>query len=510
MPDLTSTPPDKKTDPSSAAKVALLQDALSVPPVAPPTSEPMVKAEDVTIADFSGVLSHYELMFHEMYIIEQPLSGKKILIVQPFWLDSVDDSRLDTSWGQHVGEYPPNLSKLFKEMFPAVHLQDRVSFRQVKRLREECIKTLKENRHYEVLEGTCGSMKALPHTENTLQLHISMTDGVDHQYEIESTARIFNFSQVPRPLTHPLKHLPPQTEIYAYKQGNEPKRMILFGSGLSTVWIKEQSPGSDIKVVLRNAASTLPKEIGRNTVKITREQCLYMDQIDFLLVNSIMESENPRDSMRKKALTEFALANQIELLSELNYLAAFKATPAAGAAEDTLEDALDEPLSEEVLAIGIGYNATGFVPNESICRDIPTQMVFYPIDPKTAATSFYAPKNIPAGAFFERHEQFKRKMMGITFNVLDVNLQALVITETDKPLLATELQVPLDFINYLCADITKLEDTPPNAETYIKEKYTEWTKKTSVVVDSQFDERVHTLLDGMATRAEKKPVISLQ
>lgn len=441
----------------------------------------------IIVGEYSAILTSYELLLSNNYDLNK--GEKDVLIIQPFWLENVHESRLDTSWGQHVREFPPNISKLLKKMYPDIDKQERVTFEQIKELRNKCIDVLKKSDKYEIIQAEVASIsleeskeenKHLNNEEKSKCIKIVLKDGNEHFYEYSEDMKIYNFSQTHKKDTLNL-NLAHQTELYQFEKGNEPKKIIVFGAGLSAVWVKEQASKSDVRVVIRNNKTIIPASIARNKdFPIIKEKCLCMDECIFMSLNAILNSNNESDETIKKAVNEFAEKNKINLKQlDKNYIVGFKRTD------------LEDQIVGEVLEIGFGYIALGYEPNKKICDNVPEEMVIYPVISKE---SFYAPRNIPFDAFFARHEIHKRLILKNEFSVEHINLHALVIREEDKPLLSKELGVAHDFINYLCNEIKKEEDTPVNVDEFIHSKYKSWLINEKKEANPDFKNNLDKLL----------------
>lgn len=468
----------------SISREDLAKDKRSEAVVREVVSDIMGSMATVSVGNFSTILSSYELMFHQSCIIDPVDTQKRALIVQPFWLDSVHDSRLDTLWGQHVREYPRHIQALFRELNPGIDAQERVTFRQVKELRAECIRRLKMNPQYCILEGTCTSMEL---TEDRSHLTVAMTKDAKEtisRFEVNSDTRVFNFSQKPR--LSGLK-IPPQTGIYTYPKDAQPKNIVVIGAGLSAVWLKEQSPGSNVTVALRSASSPLPPKIARNSVCIAREECVAQDEIDFLHAKDIIMSVSERDKERKAALLDAARNKGMttEELVQDGVIVGFQKAPPVS------------PVS--VKALGAGFCSLGFVPDEDFTSRLPKEMVIMPTPP---SADHIAPKNLPSGAFFERYDQYERGILGASFCLYDTNLPSLVIRSVDKIPLSEALGVSLVFIDHLCNQIKALEDTPPDTNAYIKEVYKGWlAANSSELRSADFDDRLDSLFQNIESRS---------
>lgn len=473
------------------------------------TSKIKAIPENIIIANYSGVLTCYDLVFNNLW---QPVA-RVILIILPFWLDSVHESRLETLWGQNFREFPQSISRLLLQLDPQIKNQERLTFRQVQLLRRACIGSLKEKGHFKVIEGKCEylqlmrekvkrepsplpleafrtSIKAIDRLSgvkvyNRIEyLKIRMEQGKEYLYELRPENKVYDFSQQPvNDKAHPF--LPPQTQLYQLPKGHEPENIIVLGAGLSAIWVKEQAPLSKVRVAIRNPDSKIAAEISRNRENlILREDCLFLNQCHLLALKPIMEAVAARDEDLKEKVKNYA-GNGLEGCSWMS--------------NDLV--AIDKK-SEKILEMGRAYTAFGFARDGVLTAKLPENMIIAPeklVDKKT----FYAPKNIPFNAFFGRHEAEKRVLMQDKFKVEDINLKALVIREEDKSLLAFTLNTDRQFINFLCKNISEIEDTPENSEAFIQSVYQQWINQALEKDNSaEFNTRLAALFHRMEMRPD--------
>jgi len=472
--------------------------------------------EKIIITNYSGILTCYDLLLNVSYQI----LTKIILVIQPFWLDSVHESRLDSWWGQNFREFPLTISRLLLEMDPDIKNQERITFRQVQQLRRMCIDILKGNNHFEVIEGKCHSLqlmrekvkrKSLPLPQIELfetsikpveklaairawnqieYVKIQMENNQEYLYELTHENKIYNFSQQPiEDFTKP--YLPPQTLLYQLPKGQEPANIIVLGAGLSAVWILEQAPASKVRIAIRDNVSKVAPTIARNKNNpIIKEACLKLDQCYLLSLKSIMESKETIDRPDQENIKNYSIRNQISIKN--------------WASNDIVAIAKQ---TREILDIGSGYTAYGFSTEKSLTKKLPENMVVSlekPVDPGR----FYAPKNIPFDAFFARHQDQKKLLMQDKFSISDINLSALVIQEEDKSTLALALNVDIHFMHYLCNKIIDkstdnfegLEDTPEDSQQFIKDIYSLWIQEYNQI-DNSLD--FHTKLADIFQKMEE-------
>ena len=495
------------------------------------TSRHKATPKSLTIANYSGALTCYEMLFNKSCVIDG--GEKKVLLVQPFWLDNVHDSRLDSQWGQMVREFPPNIGKLFVQCFPDLGNKEsadkRVTFRQVKEVREECLRLLEESGKYEIIRGECMDMelkhekveflsrevqematkelgthqmvidtfltpqKSIARPTPTKEkgekeiefIEISMKDEAKHRFEIDENVKVYNFSQ--KHLT--ADNLPSQTEVYTCPKGQEPPNLICLGSGLSAVWLKEQAgDNSKVQICVRNEKSALPPQLKRNDGKtLTMEDCTRIDLHDLRNVKAIMDSKALLDEPLKEKIVAYAKEHNISL-------------------NDITDNTriLVNKDSKEIVGMGEGVVAYGYTTDKDLTHKLPPEMLVLP-DPLQTKRDFIAPKNIPGDAGFARFRFHKEQLLADKFQVEDVDIAALVFRETDKVLLAKEWGVGKDFMDHLGAEIKKLEDTPQDSKQFIKDTYQAWAVgKDQKEINANFNDAVDNLFDSCEQRSSKQ------
>ena len=501
--------------------------------------------DKIILSQNSGLFSAHTAFFQNSIVCEN-VSTKIVLVTPPFWLDEVDESRLDTEWGQLTQEYPlvirERLKTLLEENKIVINENERLTFRQMRMLRDSIKAELKSNKDFEVIEDRCSAIQLyqnkvehFPNREEGLFsfypyrhssrlvtnetelrakidhpgrayfyfLKLNMEHGKAHVYEVNTDMRIYNFASIPRPnlLMQELnngKDLPPQTELYKLKRGTEPKNIITFGGGLAAVWVCEQARQSNVHIVLRNRDTKLdqPIERNKNTI-INPDQFIYANETDFILLKNIEDDLYTKTRLqrdRKTSLEKYAQLHNIDLDQQKtheNYVIAYKIN------------------SAEVLFAGIGYNATGFIPNLAPVKDLPKRFVNnVHFNPKN---KFSSPKNLPGGALFDRYNEQLRYLAKSKNSLFFIDIEAPFIREEDGAFLAEKLETNIDFIHFMCENIPKLEDTPTNPQAFFKEQFLLWQQargvKQSPERNESFNKKVDELFEERS--ALYKPIIEL-
>lgn len=452
---------------------------------------------DVFIANYSAVLTCFEMLKHP----EVNHATNKLLVVQPFWLDTVDESRLDSTWGQNVEEFPNLISDLLKELNPGIEHQERVTFRQVKALREACIERIEASGEFTVMRGKAETIVA---SEDGKQLALKQDNGSEVIVGLAEDAKLFNFSQIARPCDIP--EVPSQTDVYKYPRGEEPKKALVLGAGLSAVWFLEQTAATtEAKICVRNAHSKPPPSIARNKGKsITIEDCIKLDTVVLrTLKDIVLNSSSAFGEINENTV------NWIKYAEEHGY--------DIESPDDNIVLVVDKD-TQKPIAIAPTYVAYGYITDKSLTESAENIEMFQPDTlQKDKAKHFFAPKNIPGDAGFARYLYLKKEYLADRFSALDIDIEALVIIESEKELLQEAFKVPADFINCLCDQITELEDTPKDPQEYIKEQYATWAKAQSEDAkdiepdfETLFQQRAQRRLQAKAVsevKAEPEPMV---
>ncbi len=423
-----------------------------------PAGEASRSYSGVFVANYSGVITCYDLLHHPQLDHTQ----QNLLIVQPFWLDDVHDQRLDSAWGQHVTEFPVHVRDLLIELFPDIATQERVTFRQIKALRAECVQRLKDSGEFRVIEG--GVTRLERSEEGLLTVHSELEDV--QTFQLAADARVYNFSQRARS-DRGMPFVPSQTEVYGQEIGREPSRAIILGAGLSAVWFLEQTgERTQTAICIRNERSRIAPAISRNQGRtITREDCIRMDLSYTMTLSELYDRRNSVGYFFDSDVRE-----QVEAQIAFVEAHGFNADSIGDNIIIVVENGTEVPK-----AVGHAYVAYGYMTDVSITEGIDAALTVTPdAQQRHRVERFFAPKNIPGDAGFARYVYLKTEVLGSRFSVYDIDIEALVITEAQKPLLSEAFGVPIAFIDYLCAEIRELEDTPRDPLNFIELKFLAW------------------------------------
>ncbi len=451
------------------------------------TNHKLKRVSDVIITQNSGLFTEHTLSYLGMSEIIDLPDAQRVIFLDDFWLTSVDQSRLHTKWGQTVNEFPLPLKSLFLKLYPTLKPHQRVTFEQFLAVRGVVKEVLVSDPNIEMISNSVQSiryneitsMDALissyfdhshlfdflsPDFNPESRLEVITQDGITHSYccDKEKT-RVINTTTMPREnkamtLMGKEKDLPPQTDLYRYPISEEPKQLVIFGSGLSAVWVKQQAPNSEIRFILRNEQSQLPTTIARNeSIHIRPDEIIYADQVDFIKTFGILYSTNndPYTCKMKKAILWHLHKQGIspEHISEHHI-------------------SIRKKDSYDVIFTGEGYNATGFIPRTIPAYDLPEGML-QNIHFSRDATKIYAPKNLPAGALFDRTSDQVHRLTNVAEKdrPLLVNLEALFFREEDLESLANYFGVSKVVISYIFEQVNALEDTPSDPKSFIQNTY---------------------------------------
>lgn len=346
-------------------------------------------------------------------LVVQNNNDAPMLILHDFWIDNVHASRLDTEWGQTILEFPlffrQMIIQIINEQKKTLNLEERITFAVYKSLREKIIEYLKKN-GVKIVRGQIVATEKI--NENYIKFTINQNNKIK-KIIITSQEKIFNTLMKPRSLQRRGEReiFPPQTDLYKYAKGEEPTEIIIIGSGLSAVWIKEQCPNSTIRYIFRNRNSA-PPSIKRNiNIEILQNEVFYNEDIELLPTKVIYVMDDDAD-VKKLARTYFTSLNDKRKLKEHEFLSKKNI--------DIIPDnhgIIYNKALNEIKFCGLVYNATGFEPD---LKDIPNAInVHFQQNVKKP----FAPKNLPLGALIDRYTDQEVKFS----EVLSINKRYLLI-----------------------------------------------------------------------------------
>lgn len=388
------------------------------------------------------------------------------LILQDFWLDKVDESRLDTPWGQYPNEYPLFFRQKLNQLFPHYPQDQRITFRMFKQLRLAVIEDLKKS-GVQVISDNVVSIDPIEHQhQHCVVIKLSKGDPIilPHHVTIINT---LNQSRL-----NPMKNangreLPAQTTLYEFKQGGEPPTLIVFGLGLSGVWVKEQCPHSQIVYMvddIKKATETLDKLTSRNQhIHIPKESIIAKEDVWVMPAQELIGL--PESNVRRQAFIAYLEHKQIvNRQFDPNMLV------------------IIDKKTNQIVFMGLGYNATGFEPVKFPNAGVAIKNIHY-TRPQPNQEVAYGPQNVPPGALMDRYTDQEVELaelhgFSLEQKVLLIPLEVLFFQPKHLDWLFDYMKfkglvlVP-DFFTRLEQVVKALEDTPANPLKVIKDVYAE-------------------------------------
>ena len=167
------------------------------------------------------------------------------------WFDLAHKSHLNRSWGHKLGDYSPEVQKLFLEAIPSINRTGLLKWGDLKQLYNYCRQKLESEFGVKLMDGkvdlrniTLGSKGfVIPFTgtlSNVKQIIMppetvfyQLGAGVDRLPSIRGVSCLS------------------VKQLYFMKPEDVPKKVVLFGAGLGSAWAVEHFPDTDFLILKR-------------------------------------------------------------------------------------------------------------------------------------------------------------------------------------------------------------------------------------------------------------------
>lgn len=409
----------------------------------------------------------------EMLALEPLMQGrllintenKPILIINKYWLDHVHESRLETSWGQLPREYPFYFHQKIIDIIPGYSEDRRLTFREFKMLRNSIFKDLRAM-GVQIFSGLITTV--IPEERNGQKV-VNITLNTGAKVQIAQGSEVINTLTNPNPNTIKDANdedLPDQSKLYEFAYKHAPKNLILFGFGLSSVWIREQCPESEIRYLVSDvdrAKQTLNNLTNRNShTSIQAHQFIGRLGVTIVPLERLFHLRNAQPE--KIALLAYLSDNAIKLDTlkpHLNDLVIFEET---------------NQVIGKVLFIGRAYSAIGYGP-ATYRMDAINLTNIYPNPAENLRVS--APGNLPSGALMDRYtaqivEFGKHQSIGqraLLIPIETLSFQPEHLTCLKDYLYQCNIDLDDSFFTLLKTEVKKLDDTPKEPLAVLKKAY---------------------------------------
>lgn len=236
-----------------------------------------------------------------LYAVNQVLpnfsgSFPPYVIVAPFWLDKAHSDFDTNDWGQSILGFPPAFNEVFFKLYPNFPPDKFLSWLQVKETRNsqvENLKLLHKQGKIVLLDFRDQSVAAYEREKlfkmtNQYEVMSLFVDGASSPVFSESLnnlGQVFNYFSVPRPLPPEVVdvgfQLRPHTSLYHNSIAMAPSSIMVYGAGLSVVWLAKHFPNSLVWCIKKDDRE-LPQipsnsDVSYADIKMIKLQDLMMD-----------------------------------------------------------------------------------------------------------------------------------------------------------------------------------------------------------------------------------------
>lgn len=427
--------------------------------------------------------------------------SKITLIMQDFWLDSVHETRVDTFWGQTPNEFPLFIQKKIDTLFKGYPKDKRITFSMFCEVRKSIIASLKE-KHIDVIQDNIEKL-TMSDDQQTLTVKMESSEQTIRGKKIAIINTLIKSRGNPAFLNKNKRDLPDHTELYReYPKGAYPKRIIVVGSGLSAIWIKEQFPKSKIKYIWKEGTNPSTVIDRNSNINILNEDIYYAGVIDYYSVDYLMELSD--DSTLKRDFKNYADENSIIIeQAKANHIVVFS------------------KVDDQILFDGLGYNATGYDPNVEIVEGLPQSILTNIHAPslRLDGPKPYGPKNIPVWQTLMGNYTNQEIVLAKIFNfpldqrIVLIPFEVLFFQPVHEEWFTEYMSnngitVPRVFFDKLREGIIKMEDTPENPLSEIiavfnmTESQMDTRASFSSILGHIFSNR-QTFVEGIFSHAQK-------